>query len=178
MTTVNVNLNNAGEWKKPCEQAVANLNSLFKQHKINVVLATGGSKGPTITVKIDGSIKMGITHGTTRTVMRGGKLWHSDVGVPTPALINISTPKRVRRAGPGVFEVIAAHELVHALGHTQPPHNTHLMAQTFEKAPGDSAAGDKLKEVKVVKGAKQYGATLPPLKLSTASVAALKKIWK
>lgn len=177
MTNVSVNLNKAGSWKKPCLEAVSDLNSLFKKHKVNISLTQKGSKDPSIQVRIDASIK-GITHGTTRTMMRGGRLWHSEVGLPSPEKVIISTPAGVRRAGNGILEVIAAHELVHALGHTVPAHNSHLMAQTLEMDYGDSAAGDKARVVRVVDGKKKYGATMPALQLSPASVAQLKKVWK
>ena len=48
------------------------------------------------------------------------------------------------------------------------PHNSHLMAQTFSKSPGDRASGDKLTA---------GGVSLPPLDLSDDSVAPLKAVW-
>jgi len=67
---------------------------------------------------------------------------------------------------PGRYEVVAAHELVHSLGHAG--HNSHLMAQTFQKVMGDTPAGDRLQANTVI---------LPPLRLSDDSVSLLRGIW-
>ena len=166
MTAVNVKLSGVGsDWTKPCLQAVTDLNSLFKRNSIKVMLATGGSTGPTITVKTDPSIPGTTVHGETTTEFNGsGNLLRAEVRLPVKVTIN--TPQGVRDAGLGILEVIAAHEFVHALGHSG--HNSHLMDQTMSKEMGNSAAGDKLKAGAV---------KMPPLMLSPQSVKDLKVIW-
>ena len=67
---------------------------------------------------------------------------------------------------PGILEVIAGHEFVHALGHSV--HNSHLMGQTMYKELGDSGAGDRLRS---------GGVKMPPLTLAHDSVSQLKTIW-
>ncbi len=167
MTTITVKLVDVGSiWTKPCQQAVIDLNTLFKRGGINVGLSTSGSQGPTITVKTDSSIQGDAVHGrTSAEVSSSGKLLRAEVRLPVKVTIN--TPQGVRDAGPGILQVIAGHELVHALGHNG--HNSHLMGQTMHKAMGDSAAGDKLKAGTVA---------MPALQLSSQSITELKAIWK
>jgi hypothetical protein len=86
--------------------------------------------------------------------------------VRLPVKVTINTPRGVRDAGPGILEVIAGHEFVHALGHSD--HNSQLMAQTMYKDMGDNAVGDKLKAGSV---------RMPPLTLSSDSISVLKEIW-
>jgi hypothetical protein len=166
MTTVSVQLLHVGpNWTRPCQRAAATLNDLFRRNGIDVALAIGGSGGPTITVKIDAAIQGSAVHGRTTAETSGaGKLLRAEVRLPVKVTIN--TPQRVRDAGPGILEVIAAHEFVHALGHSS--HNSHLMGQTMYKELGDSAAGDALKS---------GGVKMPPLMLSPQTVSELKTIW-
>jgi hypothetical protein len=164
MASVGVKLGDIGsQWTTACKQAVHDLNLLFRRKQIGVSLAIDGA-GPTITVKTDPSILGTLVHGKTSAETNDGKLVRADVRLPVK--LSINTPKGVRDAGTGYAEVIAAHEFVHALGHE--PHNSHLMAQTFSKLPGDRPAGDKLTA---------GGVSLPPLDLSDDSVAQLKSIW-
>jgi hypothetical protein len=86
--------------------------------------------------------------------------------VRLPVKVTINSPKGIRDAGPGLHEVIAAHELIHAIGHGS--HNTHLMGQTLNKELGDNPAGDKVRSGTV---------KMPPLKLSRESINLLTKIW-
>ncbi|MHB0955526.1 MAG: zinc metalloprotease [Pirellulaceae bacterium] len=167
MTAVNVNVSGVGSnWRRPCQQAVTDLNALFKRSGIKVVLGTTGSQGPTIIVKTDPSIQGNAVHGrTTSAFSDSGQLLRAEIRLPIKVTIN--TPKGIRDAGPGVLEVIAGHEFVHALGHDD--HNSHLMGQTMSKVMGDTPAGDKLNVGSV---------TMPPLVLSTESITALKAIWK
>jgi hypothetical protein len=167
MTAVNVTLSGIGSnWTRPCQQAVTDLNLLFKRSGVKVVLATTGSQGPTITVRTDPSIQGDAVHGRTTSEFSGsGQLLRAEVRLPVKVTIN--TPQGVRDAGPGILEVIAGHEFLHALGHGG--HNSHLMGRTMSKAMGDSAAGDKLKAGSV---------TMPPLMLSPQSIRELKAIWK
>ncbi len=160
MPTVYVKLTGLGSnWTKPCQHAVTDLNSQFKRNGIKVVLATSGSQGPTITVKTDHSIQGDAVHGrTTAESNDSGKMLRAEVRLPVKVTIN--TP------GPGILEVIAGHEFVHALGHSV--HNSQLMAQTMYKEMGDNAAGDKLKAGSV---------RMPPLTLSPDSISELKSIW-
>ncbi|PYN34688.1 MAG: hypothetical protein DME01_14515 [Candidatus Rokuibacteriota bacterium] len=165
MAAVSVKLGNIGShWTTACKQAVSDLNSLFRRKGIRVTLAVNGA-GPTISVRTDPSIGGTAVHGKTSAETDGaGKLLRADVRLPVK--LTISAPKGIRDAGTGMAEVIAAHEFVHALGHE--PHNSHLMAQTWNKVLGDRAAGDKL----------QAGAlAMPPLELSDESVDMLKGIW-
>jgi len=165
MAAVSVKLGNIGShWTTACKQAVSDLNSLFRRKGIQVTLAVNGA-GPTISVRTDPSIGGTAVHGKTSAETDGaGKLLRADVRLPVK--LTISAPKGIRDAGTGMAEVIAAHEFVHALGHE--PHNSHLMAQTWNKVLGDRAAGDKL----------QAGAlAMPPLELSDESVDMLKGIW-
>lgn len=166
MASVNVKLGDIGSsWTNACRQAVSDLNALFKRHGIGVSLATGGATGTTITVKTDPGILGTAVHGrTTAETTDSGKLLRAEIRLPLKLTIN--TPKGIRDAGPGIAEVIAAHEFVHALGHA--PHNSHLMAQTMTKQMGDRAAGDKLKAGAI---------TMPPLELSPESIEELKAIW-
>lgn len=165
MAAVNVKLSDVGAyWTTACKQAVSDLNSLFKRKGIGIVLTVNGS-GPTITVKTDSSILGTAVHGETTAETDGnGKLLRAEVRLPVKLTIN--TPKGIRDAGSGMAEVIAAHELVHALGHA--PHTSHLMTQTVHKVLGDRPAGDKLKAGAV---------SMPPLQLSDESVEMLKEIW-
>jgi predicted Zn-dependent protease len=166
MAGVSVDLSEIGpHWAKACKQAVADLNVLFKRKGIDVVLAAGGSRGPTISVKTDPDIAGTAVHGRTSAETNdSGQLLRAEVRLPVKVVIN--TPGGMRDAGPGILEVIVAHEFVHALGHEG--HNSHLMAQTMTKMMGDSASGDKL----------QAGGTkMPPLDLAPESVEKLKAIW-
>jgi hypothetical protein len=166
MNTVSIQLTHAGAiWTKPCQNAVAALNHLFKRNNVNVTLTIGGAATTTITVKTDPAIQGTAVHGRTTAESNGnGKLLRAEVRLPVKVTIN--TPRGIRDAGPGVLEVIAGHEFVHALGHSS--HNSHLMGQTMNKEMGDSAAGDRLRS---------GGATMPPLVLSPQSVDELKTIW-
>jgi hypothetical protein len=166
MATVSVDLGGVGsEWAKPCKDAAAHLNALFKRNGIKVELAVGGDSGPVITVTNDSSIQGDAVHGRTSAEQTSkGKLVRADVRLPVS--VSINTPQGIRRAGAGVYEVIAAHEFVHALGHA--PHDSDLMGQTMVKAMGNSAGGDKLQSGSV---------KMPPLKLSSQTTKGLKAIW-
>jgi hypothetical protein len=165
MTTVSVKLSGVGpHWSMACQKAVSALNGLFKQNKIGVVLAMGGSQGPTITVKTDPSIKGTIVHGNTSSQFNGANFVGAEVRLPAKIIIN--TPRGIRDAGVGVLEVVAAHEFVHALGHEK--HNSHLMAQTMGKDSGSSPGGDKLVAGSI---------SMPPLALSPETVNVLLGIW-
>lgn len=165
MTAVNVKLDGiGGVWSAACKDAVKDLNALFQRKGINVKLALNGS-GPTITIKTDPAIVGTAVHGKTRAEIDGrGRMLRAEVRLPVKLTIN--TPSGIRDAGAGMAEVVAAHEIVHALGHT--PHTSLLMAQTMHKVMGNRPAGDKLKA-----GA----ATMPPLQLSDDTVKMLKEIW-
>jgi hypothetical protein len=167
MTTVYVKLTGLAEnWTKPCQHAATRLNSLFKQNNIKVVLTTRGSDEPTITVKTDPTIQGDAVHGkNSAEYSDSGKMLRAEVRLPVN--VTISTPQGIRDAGPGVLEVIAGHEFVHALGHRG--HNSKLMGQTMQKAMGDSASGDQLKVGDI---------KMPPLVLSSESISDLKSIWK
>lgn len=167
MPTVNVKLGKIGpSWTKACSQAVKDLNALFKRKGVDVTLSTSGAgKGPTISVSTDPGILGTAVHGKTSAETNdAGKLLGAAVRLPVKVVIN--SPSGMRDAGPGILEVIAAHEFVHALG--QEVHNSHLMAQTMTKMLGNRPAGDKL----------QAGATqLPPLQLADESIDQLKGLW-
>jgi hypothetical protein len=165
MAAVNVKLGDIGShWTAACKQAVHDLNLVFRRKGIQVSLAVNGA-GPVISVRTDSSIIGTAVHGKTNAELDGaGKMIRADVRLPVKLTIN--SPKGIRDAGLGMAEVIAAHELVHALGHT--PHNSHLMTQTFNKVLGDNAAGDKLQA---------GGVAMPPLQLSDETVDMLKGIW-
>jgi hypothetical protein len=166
MTTVSIQLRHVGaKWTKPCQDAVVALNHLFKRHNINVTLTIGGAATPAISVKTDPGIQGTAVHGRTIAESNDrGRLLRAEVRLPVNVTIN--TPRGIRDAGPGILEVIAGHEFVHALGHSS--HNSHLMGQTMNKDMGDSAAGDRLRS---------GGATMPPLVLSPQTVEELKTIW-
>jgi predicted Zn-dependent protease len=166
MTTVSVQLSNVGtNWATPCRKAVTVLNDLFRRNQINVVLTMSHSAGPTITVKVDPGIQGSAVHGrTTAESTDTGRLLRAEVRLPVKVTIN--TPSGQRDAGPGILEVIAGHEFVHALGHSA--HNSHLMGQTMQKELGDSGAGDRLRA---------GGVRMPPLTLAQESVSQLKTIW-
>jgi predicted Zn-dependent protease len=151
-------------WTTAFSQAVTQLNTLFDQKGIAVTLSMTGS-GPVISARTDPSIGITAVHGTARTERTSsGRLVRSDVKLPPQ--IQINTPNGLRPAGPGIYLVVAAHELVHSLGHDG--HNSHLMAQVFQKVLGDSPDGDKIQAGSV---------SLPPLRLSNDSVQILKGIW-
>jgi hypothetical protein len=151
-------------WTQAFRQAVRDLNTLFNHKGITVTLTlTGG--GPVITVRTDTSIGQTAVHGEATTErIEGGRLLRSEVRLPVQ--IKINTPRGLRPAGAGIYVVVAAHELVHSLGHDG--HNTHLMAQVFQKVLGDGPSGDRMQAGSVI---------LPPLQLSDASVQELKAIW-
>lgn len=151
-------------WTQAFRQAVTQLNTLFNHQGVAVTLTLTGA-GPVITVRTDPRIGTTAVHGeatTERTA--GGRLMRSEVRLPVR--IQINTPSGQRQAGLGIYVVVAAHEIVHSLGHDG--HNTHLMAQVFQKIMGNSAAGDRLQAGSVIQ---------PPLQLSDASVRMLKGIW-
>lgn len=166
MAKVHVNLSEIGpKWTRACKKAVVDLNLLFNKNSIDVVLSLGGSEGPGITVRTDTSIIGTAVHGKTRAETDGaGRLLSAVVRLPIKVLI--PTPSNTREAGPGILEVIAAHEFVHALG--QAKHNSHLMAQTWTKLAGDTPAGDTLQA---------GGISMPPLDLAPDTVDQLKAIW-
>jgi predicted Zn-dependent protease len=166
MATVTVKLGDIGpRWIAACKQAVTDLNTLFKRAGVAVTLSTTGGSGPTILVKTDPGILGTAVHGrTSAATSSSGTLLSAEVRLPVSVVIN--TPAGLRDAGPGILEVIAAHEFIHALG--QAAHNSHLMAQTMTKVAGNSAAGDKL----------HAGSTpLPPLQLAAGSIEQLKALW-
>jgi len=153
------------EWAAACRHAVTHLNAVFSAKHIKVVLETNGVSGPVIAVRTDSSIQGSAVHGrTTSEFNSAGGMLRSEVRLP--AKVTINTPSGQRNAGPGILEVIAGHEFVHALGHNE--HNSHLMSQTLYKELGDQAAQDKLRAGAI---------RLPPLSLSDASVTTLKSIW-
>lgn len=166
MAKVHVNLNEIGpKWTKACKQAVADLNHLLGKNGVGVALSLGGSEGPGITVRTDSSIIGTAVHGkTSAETDDAGRLLSAVVRLPIKVLI--PTPSDTREAGPGILEVIAAHEFVHALG--QAKHNSHLMAQTWTKLAGDTPAGDTLQA---------GGISMPPIDLSSDTVDQLKAIW-
>ncbi len=151
-------------WTKACQHAVTDLNLQFNRKGVHVKLALKGA-GPVISVRTDPSISGLMVHGKTHAEFAtSGRLQKAETRLPDKVQIN--TPGGLRTAGPGVLEVIAAHEYVHALG--QEHHSSLLMTRTFNKVPGNSAAGDKL----------QAGsAMLPPLALADDTVELLKGIW-
>ncbi|MGZ5090777.1 MAG: hypothetical protein ACXWCY_08825 [Burkholderiales bacterium] len=167
MTTVYVKLTGLAEkWTKPCQHAATRLNALFKQNNIDVLLTLRGSSEPTITVKTDSTIQGDLVHGkTSAEYSDSGKMLQAEVRLPVNVTIN--TPQGIRDAGPGILEVIAGHEFVHALGHSG--HNSKLMGQTMQKSMGDKASADQLKAGDVA---------MPPLVLSSESISNLKAIWK
>ncbi|HTK29155.1 MAG TPA: hypothetical protein VL309_06375 [Vicinamibacterales bacterium] len=166
MTTLSIKLLGVGpKWAHPCQQAVTDLNALFKRSGIAVVLALGGSKGPVISVRTDPSIQGDAVHGKTNARLDGsGRTLSADVRLPVK--VSINTPQGIRDAGAGIFEVIAAHEFVHALGHSA--HTSQLMGQTMYKELGDHPAGDRLKT---------GNTRQPPLSLSPDTIDTLKGIW-
>lgn len=166
MTTVSVQLVNVdSHWTRACQKAVTTLNDLFRRNGVSVALAIGHSAAPTIAVKLDPSIQGTAVHGRTSAESNdSGRLLRAVVSLPVKVPIN--TPQGIRDAGPGILEVIAGHEFVHALGHGS--HNSQLMGQTMYKELGDNAAGDTLRS---------GGVKMPPLTLSSESVVQLKTIW-
>jgi hypothetical protein len=153
------------DWAAACRQAVTHLNAVFTAKRIKVVLETNGSSPTAISVRTDASIQGNAVHGrTTSEFNSAGGMLRAEVRLPVNVTIN--TPSGLRNAGPGILEVIAGHEFVHALGHDE--HNSHLMSQTMYKEMGDRAAQDKLRAGAI---------HLPPLSLSDKSVATLKSIW-
>lgn len=166
MTAVHVNLGNVGpKWPAACSTAVAHLNQLFRQNSINLSLSLGGKVGPGITVRTDPSIQGTALHGHNQTQANSSGQLLSSV-VLLPVKVSINTPWGMREAGPGVLEVIVAHEFVHALGQVQ--HSSHLMSRTWTPVPGNSPAGD------VLQGG---GIKMPPLALAPDTVKLLQSIW-
>ncbi|MGD9507625.1 MAG: hypothetical protein AB7I59_06360 [Geminicoccaceae bacterium] len=165
MAAVCIKPGNIGaQWTAACRQAVTDLNQLFRRKGVGVTLALNG-QGPVIGVATDTGILGSLVHGRTSAETDGsGRLLRAEVRLPVK--LSINTPKGEREAGPGMYEVVVAHEIVHALGHA--PHNSQLMAQTLHKVMGDRPAGDRLKA-----GAE----VMPPLQLSDDSVELLKGIW-
>lgn len=165
MASVYVSWTVEKRWTRACRKAMTDLNRLFKQQGIKVVLATSSSKGASIHVSNDVTIQGDATHGrTSATTDSAGKLIKAEVKLPVNVTIN--TPNGVRDAGEGVLEVIVAHEYIHALG--QSSHSSHLMGRTFGKDSGSSPSGDRLTSGVV---------RLPPLTLSSETVDVLKALW-
>lgn len=166
MATVKVTFDSqlGATWTHAFKQAITRLNTLFNHGTVGVTLTLTGA-GPVITVATDASIGSTALHGQASTSTDGaGRLLKSEVRLPVR--IQINTPSGLRGAGPGIYEVVAAHELVHSLGHSA--HTTHLMSQTFQKVMGNSPSGDRL----------QAGSgMLPPIQLSDDSLGVLKGIW-
>lgn len=151
-------------WAEACRKAVDDLNTLFKHKGVAVTLSLKAG-GPVITVKTDAKIGTTAVHGEATTEQTtSGRLLRSEIRFPVK--IQINTPRGLRPAGPGIYEVVAAHEFVHSLGHGS--HNTHLMAQTLQKVMGDSPRGDRLQAGAVI---------MPPLQISDDTVKELKGIW-
>jgi hypothetical protein len=153
------------EWAGACRHAITALNGIFRTKHLNIVLEAEGRTGPIISVRVDLSIQGTAVHGRTHAEFSNDILTRAEVRLPQKILMN--TPSRLRNAGPGVFQVIAAHEFVHALG--QEHHNSHLMAQTMQKEAGDSPGQDKLRAGAIL---------LPPISLSENSVSLLRSIWR
>jgi hypothetical protein len=116
MAVVSVRLGGIGpHWTAACKHAVADLDRLFRRRGIGVALALHGA-GPVISVVTDPGILGTLVHGRTSAETDGsGRLLRAEVRLPVKLTIN--TPSGVREAGIGMAEVVAAHELVHALGH-------------------------------------------------------------
>ncbi len=113
---------------------------------------------------IDPTVHGGV-HGDTRTATtEAGKVLSATVRLPIRS--TILTPQGVREVGAGAYEVVAAHEFVHALGHDG--HNSHLMTDIMSSVIGNRAAEDKLSAGPIF---------MPPLQLSEQSVKILKDIW-
>jgi hypothetical protein len=165
MAAVYVDLGSIGpKWPTACRRAVAHLNELFSQNAIGVSLALIGQGAPRITVRTDPSIK-GTLHGHTQTKTTSGQLLSAVVSLPVKASIN--TPDGMREAGPGVLEIMVAHEFVHALG--QVKHSaSQLMCSPMTPVPGDSPAGDLLQA---------NGVNLPPIALAPDTVQLLQSLW-
>lgn len=163
MVKVSIDAQIGAAWTQALHHAVRDLNTLFNHKGIAVTLTLAGA-GPVITVRADPSIGQTAVHGEATTERQGGRLMRSEVRLPVR--IQINTPSGLRPAGPGLYLVVAAHELVHALGHDG--HNTLLMAQVFQKVMGNSPAGDRLQA---------GGVLLPPLSISDDSVRVLTGIW-
>ena len=131
MATVYVDLGSIGpKWPTACRRSVAHLNQLFTQISISVSLALIGQGAPRITVRTDPSIK-GTLHGHTQTKTTSGQLVGPVVSLPVKAMIN--TPDGMREAGPGVLEVIVAHEFIHPLGQVE--HTSQLMCSPITPCP-------------------------------------------
>jgi hypothetical protein len=164
MAAVCVDLGSIGsKWPTACRRAVARLNQLFAQNAIGVSLALIGQGAPRITVRTDPAIK-GTLHGHTQTKTTSGVLLSAVVSLPVKAMIN--TPDGMREAGPGVMEVIVAHEFVHALGQVE--HTSQLMCSPMTPFPGDSPSGDLLQANAV---------NLPPIALAPDTIELLQSLW-
>ena len=84
-----------------------------------------------------------------------------------PVKATINTPWGIREGGPGVLEVIVAHEFVHALGQVE--HSaSHLMCSPMTPVPGNSPAGDLLQA---------NGVNLPPNALAPDTIQLLQSLW-
>jgi hypothetical protein len=165
MAAVYVDLGSIGpKWPTACRTAAAHLNQLFNQNSIGVSLAFAGKGGPRIAVRTDPSIT-GTFHGHTQTQTTSGQLLSAVVALPVKATIN--TPWGIREGGPGVLEVIVAHEFVHALGQVE--HSaSHLMCSPMTPVPGNSPAGDLLQA---------NGVNLPPIALAPDTIQLLQSLW-
>ena len=150
------------EWASACRHATTVLNGVFRTKHINVVLEADGHSGPIISVRVDPSI-VGL-HGHTSAKTNNDVLTAADVNLPGKPLV--STPARVRNAGSGVLQVIAAHEFVHALGQTG--HDSHLMTWKMDVAAAGTPSQDRLRAGAIL---------LPPIILSDDSISLLQSIW-
>jgi hypothetical protein len=165
MARVYVDLGSIGpKWPSACRTAAAHLDQLFKQNLIGVSLAFAGKGGPRIAVRTDPSIT-GTFHGHTHAETTSGQLLSAVVSLPVKAMMN--TPWGIREGGPGVLEVIVAHEFVHALG--QEKHSaSHLMCSPMTPVPGNSPSGDLLQA---------NGVNLPPIALAADTIQLLQSLW-
>jgi len=180
--------NLAGSWAHVFRQALHEFNTLCSAHRLGVRFIESREPaekddGANVSVQTaDGTLSATFGNETRSRDFDGARLhgatllFGRDAGVEKvfiflPSQPQVSTPKGLRPAGPGVTKVIAAHELIHACGLDNSDHSNDDLFQGNPRVDaGDSAAGDK---VLIGVGPKK----MPPLYLSAATAKSIKDLW-
>jgi len=181
----------AGNWAHVFRQALHDFNRLSSSHRLGVQIieskrSAEDKDGANISVQTaDGGVSASYDsmsksedfdgsrlHGMTLLFWRDPERVLEKAYIFLPSQPKVSTPQRLRPAGPGVMKVIAAHELLHACGLENAEHSRDDLFQGNPRVnAGDTAAGDK---VLIGVGPKE----MPELYLGGGTAKNVKDLWK